>query len=181
MKISQSLGAIAMGRSAATLSRDITDEIGFHIEMLREELIAGGMKPEDAKLEAQRRFGDSRKIAQECESIQIGKWIWFTRISLASIGVLLMIVGGLVFLVFKLTLNNKILHERLATESALSHSTNLPVTLPTRLETLESGPLSTEELAAGATVPELAAETLRGIVLKADGKPIENAKVVLVH
>src|SRR5688572_3362812 len=45
-------------RGTATVERDLDDELRFHLEMTIEELVKGGMTPEQARREAVRRFGD---------------------------------------------------------------------------------------------------------------------------
>ncbi|MFL5616408.1 MAG: ADOP family duplicated permease [Gemmatimonadaceae bacterium] len=46
--------------------RDVTDEIGFHLEMRTREFIERGMSPEDARRAAAASFGDVAAIEAEC-------------------------------------------------------------------------------------------------------------------
>lgn len=43
--------------SAASVRRDVDDEIAFHLDAVTAELVAGGMDPASARREAERRFG----------------------------------------------------------------------------------------------------------------------------
>ena len=46
------------GRGGANVERQVDDEIAFHLAMCVDELVARGMRPEEARAEAERRFGD---------------------------------------------------------------------------------------------------------------------------
>jgi predicted permease len=50
--------------------RDVTDEIGFHIDMRVQELIDQGMSREEAVREARRHFGDVAAIEAECRDVR---------------------------------------------------------------------------------------------------------------
>jgi predicted permease len=52
-----------------TVDDEVRDEMRAHMEQLEEALIAQGVPPEQARLEARRRFGDSAAIARECRDI----------------------------------------------------------------------------------------------------------------
>src|SRR5262245_42782762 len=43
---------------------DVGDELAFHIESAVEELVARGMHPDDARAEAERKFGDVDRISE---------------------------------------------------------------------------------------------------------------------
>jgi putative ABC transport system permease protein len=45
-------------RGAAGVNRAVDDELQFHFDMTMEELVAAGMTPDEARREAERRFGD---------------------------------------------------------------------------------------------------------------------------
>src|SRR5687767_7775359 len=51
---------IPVGRK--DVGRDVDDELGFHIEERTRDLIAEGRSPEDARREAERRFGEMSAI-----------------------------------------------------------------------------------------------------------------------
>jgi hypothetical protein len=46
-------------------ARDARDEIELHLRLTTDELIAGGMSPDAAEVEAQRRFGNTERVAGE--------------------------------------------------------------------------------------------------------------------
>jgi predicted permease len=50
--------------------RDVTDEIGFHLDMRVQELIEQGLSKEDALREARRHFGDVAAIEAECRDVR---------------------------------------------------------------------------------------------------------------
>ncbi|HEX2220019.1 MAG TPA: ABC transporter permease [Gemmatimonadales bacterium] len=56
------------GRSS-DIARDVERELRFHLDMRTEELIERGMRPEAARLEALRAFGDVGAIEGECRTI----------------------------------------------------------------------------------------------------------------
>ena len=56
-------------RSRARIARDIDDEFQFHLDMRAAELVARGMTPERATLEAMRRFGDVDGAREYCRSM----------------------------------------------------------------------------------------------------------------
>ena len=47
----------------------MTDEIQFHLDMLVEELVAGGMSPDEARAAARRQFGDVDRVRERCTEI----------------------------------------------------------------------------------------------------------------
>ena len=49
---------------------DVDDELAFHVDMRAAELQQGGLQPEAAKLEAQRRFGDRTRIRATLHRIE---------------------------------------------------------------------------------------------------------------
>jgi len=51
-------------------SREVENELRFHIEMRTRDNIAAGMSPEDAEADAMRRFGDFESIQADCEEIR---------------------------------------------------------------------------------------------------------------
>ena len=51
---------------AGNAGRELDDELGFHLEALIQDLIAGGMPRDAARAEAERRFGMVSEIRDEC-------------------------------------------------------------------------------------------------------------------
>ena len=49
---------------------DVEDEITFHVEMRAKEIAATGMPIEEARIEAQRRFGDVARVQAECRQME---------------------------------------------------------------------------------------------------------------
>jgi predicted permease len=63
---------LRLAPSAARIERDVDDEIDFHLRMHIDELVARGMSPEDARVEAEQRFGDRRDRRTELIAIDRG-------------------------------------------------------------------------------------------------------------
>ncbi|HVS13451.1 MAG TPA: ADOP family duplicated permease [Thermoanaerobaculia bacterium] len=51
-------------------STEAADETGFHLERLAEDLVAGGASPEEARREAERRFGDRAAYEREVAGLR---------------------------------------------------------------------------------------------------------------
>ncbi len=47
---------------------DVDDELAFHIDMRARELIALGLSADDARAEAERRFGNRRQVRDACRN-----------------------------------------------------------------------------------------------------------------
>ena len=63
--------ALRLPASRAHLTRELEDEMRFHLEMRIAELVAGGMRDSDARSEALRRFGDPDDLREYCHSIEV--------------------------------------------------------------------------------------------------------------
>jgi predicted permease len=55
------------------VERDVSDEIRFHLEMRTQELIAGGMTPDEARLAAAHAFGDIDGIGERCRDVRTAR------------------------------------------------------------------------------------------------------------
>jgi putative ABC transport system permease protein len=51
------------------VAADVNDEIGFHLDMLTDELVAAGMPRDVARRRAAERFGDRAQVERECRTI----------------------------------------------------------------------------------------------------------------
>ncbi|HET7616965.1 MAG TPA: ABC transporter permease [Vicinamibacterales bacterium] len=51
------------------IRQDVDDELAFHLEMREHDFQSRGLAPADARAEAERRFGDRRRIGAECRAI----------------------------------------------------------------------------------------------------------------
>jgi predicted permease len=56
-------------RGRADAGRAVDEELGFHLELCVEELVAMGWSPEEAKTEARRRFGDLDQTRRYCTDL----------------------------------------------------------------------------------------------------------------
>jgi putative ABC transport system permease protein len=64
----------ALFRSEA-IHREIDEEMRFHIEMRAEESVRAGMPPEEARREAERRFGRLTRTKEEGYEVRGGRWL----------------------------------------------------------------------------------------------------------
>ena len=60
---------LRIDRGRATVDRAVDDELQFHFDMTMRELMADGMSPDDARREAERRFGDLRSTRERLSAI----------------------------------------------------------------------------------------------------------------
>ncbi|MBX9600139.1 MAG: ABC transporter permease [Bryobacteraceae bacterium] len=56
------------------LNREVSDEVRSHMEMLEDDLVAQGMNPEDASLEARRRFGNPTLTREKTRDHDLLVW-----------------------------------------------------------------------------------------------------------
>jgi len=56
-------------RSRAGIERAVDDELRFHFDMTMRNLMDGGMSPDDARRETERRFGDVERTRERLASI----------------------------------------------------------------------------------------------------------------
>jgi len=57
------------------LERDVEEELRAHIEMRAQDNLAAGMSPEEARYDAQRRFGNSSLVKEDTRAMDIVGWI----------------------------------------------------------------------------------------------------------
>ncbi len=69
-------------RTASAIARAVDDELQFHFDMTLEELMSQGLTPDEARQEAERRFGDVRRARagmnridrERVERVRRGEW-----------------------------------------------------------------------------------------------------------
>src|SRR5579859_7877775 len=57
------------------LERELDDELRSHIEMRTRDNLASGMSPDEARYDAQRRFGNSTLLKEDTRAMDIIGWI----------------------------------------------------------------------------------------------------------
>jgi len=57
------------------LERDLDEELRSHIEMRAADNMASGMSPQEARHDAQRRFGNSTLLKEDTRAVDIVGWI----------------------------------------------------------------------------------------------------------
>jgi hypothetical protein len=60
---------------AETIHREIDEEMSFHIDMRTAENIGRGMSPAEARLDAERRFGDLPRVKERGYDVRGGRWL----------------------------------------------------------------------------------------------------------
>ena len=60
-------------RNAAQVTADVVSELDFHLDMMTRELVEEGWRPEEARAEARRRFGDLEGTIQYCRALDVRK------------------------------------------------------------------------------------------------------------
>lgn len=68
------------------LERDLDDELRSHIEMRTQDNIAAGMSPQEARYDAQRRFGNSTLLKEDTRAMDIVGWMETTGQNLRYAG-----------------------------------------------------------------------------------------------
>lgn len=79
------------------VAEDVRAELEHHLACAGEELQAAGRTPEEARQEAEARFGDRAKIERNCRRILMGRTLLMQRLHRALTGVLLLAVGLLLW------------------------------------------------------------------------------------
>ena len=57
------------------LSRDLDDELSFHLEMRARDNLDAGMSPDEARRDARRRFGNPERIKQRTREVDLLTWL----------------------------------------------------------------------------------------------------------
>ncbi len=103
-------------RPVAEIEAEVRDELDAHLAMIEDELLAQGLSPQQARVQALARFGDPARIALEARTIKLGDRIMLQRINLA----LLVVFGAAV--IFLLVQNHRINTRSVATLEQVSAS-----------------------------------------------------------
>jgi hypothetical protein len=91
----QRLGGAPDPRSDGEVAGDIDAELAFHIEQRERELVASGLAPEAAHVQALARFGNIDKVRAECRRVQLGGRIMLQRVTLVLLVLLVAVVAWL--------------------------------------------------------------------------------------
>ena len=57
----------------ADVPSDVDEELRFHLEQKTRDLIANGLAPDAARVEAQRQFGDTAEVRQLCQTLGVSR------------------------------------------------------------------------------------------------------------
>lgn len=150
-------------RPAVHVDEEINDEFEFHIDSRTQELIAAGWQPDDARTEAERQFGERDRWRAACRREQLGVGRWLVP-SVAVTVLLAALVTG--WFVWRLQMMNAVLLEQ--REQALR--------MLAAARGVQEGADDEALLAAAADKQDLT-----GKVHDAAGKPVKNARIVVIH
>ncbi len=103
-------------RSEAQIEAEIADEIEFHLEQRTRELVEQGRSEQDARAEAERRFGSVERVRESCRWVQLGERIMLQRI---QVGLNLVLVVAVVALGWSFWNSNQSMREQMHRLSAL--------------------------------------------------------------
>jgi Carboxypeptidase regulatory-like domain len=165
MNIAHQIGFLGFGRNREAIRADLHDEFEFHIQSLASELVEQGWTAEDARQEAERKFGCRARIERECQSIQRGAWGWVSRFLMVGVVVSIVCIGSLTYSLIALKTQNELLRSKLRLVDAVANSNPNTTAEPIRppIASLQ------EKL------------SLTGKVVDEKGNPIPNAKIILIH
>src|SRR5688572_4018339 len=65
--------ALRLPTSAERLTRELDEEVRFHVEARVADLMAQGLPEAEARNEALRRFGDTDDLRQYCQTIEVSQ------------------------------------------------------------------------------------------------------------
>lgn len=82
----------ASTQTPAEIDADIREELEFHLEMRTEENVQAGMSVEEARRDAQRRFGDFETHRTACRRITLWPSLIIARLQTALVVVLIGVV-----------------------------------------------------------------------------------------
>jgi len=103
-------------RSEAEIEAEIGEELEFHLEQRTRELVEQGMSAEEARAEAERRFGSVERVRQSCRWVQLGERIMLQRIQFV---LNLVLVSAVVVLGWSFWQSNASVQDQLHKLSAL--------------------------------------------------------------
>jgi hypothetical protein len=97
MSVPEALRVLLLGRddprAESEIGEEIRDELRFHLEMGTRDGVAAGLEPEEARRDAERRFGSFEAAYRGCLRARKGGRIMLQRINLV-VGVLLLAAVG---------------------------------------------------------------------------------------
>ena len=79
-------------QSTATIDQEIRDELEFHLAMRTEENLQAGMTPDEARRDAEQRFGDYEANRRACQTIALGPRRYLPWVQLGLVVALLVAV-----------------------------------------------------------------------------------------
>ncbi|MEM9659333.1 MAG: permease prefix domain 1-containing protein [Planctomycetota bacterium] len=85
---------LASPSAAAELDAEIREELDFHLEMRTRDNERAGMSPEEARRDAEQRFGDFEASRRACRKITLGPRLAFQRLQTALIVAL---IGAVIY------------------------------------------------------------------------------------
>ena len=151
-------------RPTAHVDEEIDDEFEFHIDSRIQELMAAGWEPDAARAEAERQFGERSRWRTACRREQLGAGRWLLPAGAMALLLVSLTTG---WFVWRLQLANAMLVEQRELALRMLAAAQLP----------DEGAAGDDLLLAAAADKQ----DLTGEVRDAAGKPIRNARIVVIH
>jgi hypothetical protein len=82
------------GAGEARYARELDEELQFHLESLVREYQERGLAPDEARREAEKRFGDPREIRRRCLALARRQGVLLMKTAIIVLAVLLLTFGG---------------------------------------------------------------------------------------
>lgn len=79
-------------QTTAEIDAEIREELEFHLDMRTEENIRAGMAPDEARRDAQQRFGDFDTSRRACRTITLGPRLMLRWLQAAVLSVLIGVI-----------------------------------------------------------------------------------------
>ncbi len=80
---------LAASQSAAEIDAEIREELEYHLEMRTDDNVRAGMEPNEARRDAQQRFGDFETSRIACRKITLGPQLLVARLQSALVVLLI--------------------------------------------------------------------------------------------
>lgn len=158
-------------RSSTEIHNEIDEELQFHIETSIEEKVRQGTNREIAEKETLEQFGSVNQYSKECRLVDLGDRIMINRFLAAGVIGLSLLVGYLVFETQQMKNSQIVLLDKISEQQEDFQEIQ-------KDQKLLLTNISSQNEVLNKLAPEK--KTLSGSVSTADGKPLNNVKLLLI-